>query len=72
MTTQNAIEIKEPRDAQFVTDRRLSSLRDDYLLIRTVAVALNPSDWKPIDCMPTPGALTGCDYAGVVEGLAPA
>ena len=67
MATQKAIEIKGPRDAQFVTDRRMPHLRDDYILIKTVAVALNPTDWKHVDFMPTPGALSGCDYAGVVE-----
>ena len=67
MATQKAIEIKGPREAQFTTQRPKPTLRDDYILIKTVAVALNPTDWKHIDFMPTAGALSGCDYAGIVE-----
>ena len=69
MATQKAIEIKGPRDAQFVTDRRKPHLRDDYILIKTAAIALNPTDWKHVDFMASPGALSGCDYAGVVEEI---
>ena len=69
MATQGAVEISGPRDAQFVANRRRPQLRDDFILVRTVAVALNPTDWKHwkhVDFMATPGALSGCDYAGVV------
>ena len=24
-------------------------------------------DWKHVDFLPSPGALSGCDYAGIVE-----
>ena len=67
MATQTAVEIIGPRDAQLTTHRPKPSLRNDYILVKTVAVALNPTDWKHIDLMPTAGALSGCDYAGVVE-----
>ncbi|CAF9934604.1 MAG: hypothetical protein HETSPECPRED_009283 [Heterodermia speciosa] len=67
MATQRAIEIKGPRDAQLTTDRHKPSLRNGYILVKTVAIALNPTDWKHIDFMPTAGALPGCDYAGIVE-----
>ena len=67
MATQKAVEIKGPRTAQFVTDRRKPHLRAGYILIKTAAVALNPTDWKHVDFMATAGALSGCDYAGVVE-----
>lgn len=39
----------------------------DYLLVRTVAVALNPTDWTTLDAVGDNGTLVGCDYAGVVE-----
>ncbi|KAI1175340.1 putative zinc-binding oxidoreductase ToxD [Nemania sp. FL0916] len=42
-------------------------LRDDYILVRTVAVALNPTDWTTLDAPGDDGTLVGCDYAGVVE-----
>src|SRR4051812_1671322 len=44
-------------------------LRDDYVLVKTTAVALNPTDVSHID---TPfggepkGAIVGCDFAGIV------
>ena len=69
MAMQKAVEIKGPRDARFVTDRRKPQLRDDYILVKTVAVALNPTDWKHDEFMATAGALSGCDYAGVVEEI---
>lgn len=49
-------------------------LRDGYVLVRTTAVALNPTDWKSADFLlggdPT-GSRVGCDYAGVVVEVGP-
>ncbi|KAI1816977.1 putative zinc-binding oxidoreductase ToxD [Poronia punctata] len=42
-------------------------LEDDYVLVRTVAVALNPTDWTTLDAPGDDGTLVGCDFAGVVE-----
>lgn len=39
----------------------------DWILVKTKAVALNPTDWKNIDRANSPGAIAGCDYAGVIE-----
>lgn len=47
----------------------IPKLRDDYILVKTRAVALNPTDWKHIDFMASPGARLGCDYAGIVEDV---
>ena len=52
-----------------MTDRPIPVLRDEYVLVKNVSVALNPTDWKGIDFRGTPGALAGCDYAGVVEDV---
>ena len=53
-----------------VTTVPLPYLRDDYVLVKTTAIALNPTDWKNIDFAsggnPT-GARVGCDYAGIVQ-----
>ncbi|KAF2095446.1 putative zinc-binding oxidoreductase ToxD [Rhizodiscina lignyota] len=46
-------------------------LRPDYILIKTKAVALNPTDWKHIDKMADPGTTIGCDCAGIVEEIGP-
>ena len=46
----------------------LPQQRDDYILVRTTAVGLNPTDWKHVDGFgDAPGAQLGCDWAGVVE-----
>lgn len=67
-STQKAVAVVEPKKAALVTDRAIPALRDDYILIKTVAVALNPTDWKHIDYgFAEPGCLVGCDYAGIVE-----
>lgn len=67
MALQKAIEIQGPKDARLISNRPLPKLRDDYVLVKTAAVATNPTDWKHIDFMATRGALVGCDYAGTVE-----
>lgn len=67
MATQKAIVIKGLKKAALVTDRPIPKLRPGYILVKVSAVALNPTDWKHIDIIAPPGALSGCDYAGVVE-----
>lgn len=42
---------------------------DNWLLVKTKAVALNPTDWKNIARATAPGAIAGCDYAGIVEAI---
>ncbi|KAE8145562.1 hypothetical protein BDV25DRAFT_133675 [Aspergillus avenaceus] len=44
-------------------------IRDDYILIKTASIALNPTDWKHIAFLAPPGLLVGCDYAGTVEAV---
>ena len=68
-STQKAIVIHGPKDARLVTDRAIPQLREGYMLVKTAAVARNPTDWKHIDSLPTAGALVGCDYAGTVEAV---
>ncbi|KAL3963175.1 hypothetical protein ACCO45_000179 [Purpureocillium lilacinum] len=68
MATQKAVVIQGPGVAKLVTDRPIPRLRDDYILVKTAAVALNPTDWKHIHSrVKEAGPLVGCDYAGVVE-----
>jgi len=62
----HAIVIKAAGDAQ-VTETSVPKLRNDYMIIKVKAVALNPTDWKHIDFLAEPGARVGCDYAGIVE-----
>ena len=37
-----------------------------HVLVRVLAVALNPNDFKMPTYLPDPGATAGCDYCGVV------
>lgn len=45
-------------------------LRNEYILVKTIAVALNPTDWQTVSENPSPRAkgntLLGCDFAGIV------
>ncbi|QGA21042.1 hypothetical protein EYB26_008752 [Talaromyces marneffei] len=51
-----------------VTDRPVPKLRDDYILVKPVAIALNPTDWKHAAFgLAAEGGLLGCDFAGIVE-----
>jgi len=44
----------------------LPQMRDDYILVKVNAVALNPTDWKHIDYLAHENSTVGCDYAGTV------
>lgn len=50
----------------------IPKLLDDSLLVRTVAVALNPTDWQTVDESPKKGSIPsvlGCDAAGIVNAV---
>lgn len=50
--------------------RRVPSLRDDCVIVRPVAVALNPTDWRHVQYgRAKQGCIMGCDYAGIVESV---
>ncbi|KAK8249448.1 chaperonin 10-like protein [Phyllosticta capitalensis] len=65
-----AIKIKSAGRAE-VEDAPIPQIRPDYVLVKTIAVALNPTDWKHIDFIPTEGSTSGCDFAGIVQELGP-
>ena len=67
---QRAIVIQGPGPAA-VTSIPIPDVYQDFLKIRTQAVALNPSDWKHIDWRADKGAIVGIDYAGYVEEVGP-
>lgn len=53
-----------------VADRLVPKLRDDYILVKPVAVALNPTDWKHASFgLSSEGGLLGCDFAGIIEEI---
>lgn len=54
--------------AKVVHDRKPPAIRGDYLLIKPVAVAINPTDCKAIQQgRAAKDGLLGTDFAGVVE-----
>ncbi|KEF54421.1 uncharacterized protein A1O9_09588 [Exophiala aquamarina CBS 119918] len=62
----HAIIIKAAATPELV-EASVPSLRDDYILVKVKAVALNPTDILHIDYFAPVGACVGCDYAGIVE-----
>ncbi|KAJ3531832.1 hypothetical protein NM208_g8107 [Fusarium decemcellulare] len=70
MSENQAIKTVAAGDAQIV-DAPIPALpAEDYILVRTTAVAINPTDWKHIDLADSLGCVNswvGCDYAGIVE-----
>jgi NADPH:quinone reductase-like Zn-dependent oxidoreductase len=64
--SMKAIKIKTAGTAVVVTDAKKPELKPDYLLVKTHAVALNPTDWKHVGFVNDP-VVVGCDWAGVVE-----
>ena len=71
MTTQRALVHKAKGVVEVRDDVPLPKLRDNYLVVGTKAVALNPTDYKTVNNRPAPGAIAGCDYAGIVEQIGP-
>jgi NADPH:quinone reductase-like Zn-dependent oxidoreductase len=68
MSTRRALVTNSKGGAE-VKDVPLPKLRDEYIIVKTKAVALNPTDWKSLSRNTTPGAIVGVDYAGVVEEI---
>lgn len=51
-------------------ERPLPKLRDDCILVKTTAIALNPTDWKRLDNhFAGNGSLLGCDFAGTIVDI---
>ncbi|KAH8723024.1 oxidoreductase-like protein [Phaeosphaeriaceae sp. PMI808] len=68
MSTQKAVVHESTGVAVLKTDVPLPKLtKDDWVLVKTKAIALNPTDWKSLTHRASPGSIVGCDYAGVVE-----
>jgi NADPH:quinone reductase-like Zn-dependent oxidoreductase len=71
MAMQKALVIQGTGEAKVVTDAPIPKAEKDFIKVKTVAVALNPSDWKHIDWRADKGAVVGFDYAGYVEEVGP-
>ncbi|KAJ3529769.1 hypothetical protein NM688_g7808 [Phlebia brevispora] len=49
-----------------VQDISVPTIEEDEILVRTVAVAQNPTDWKFIRTITNAGTICGCDWSGYV------
>jgi NADPH:quinone reductase-like Zn-dependent oxidoreductase len=67
MSTQKAVVHVSKGVSELRSDVPLPKIQDNFVLVKTKAVALNPTDWKSIENSPSAGAIAGCDYAGIVE-----
>ncbi|TKA27003.1 hypothetical protein B0A50_05194 [Salinomyces thailandicus] len=65
-----AIKVVEKGKAE-LQEVPVPKLKDDYVLVKVKAVALNPTDWKHIDYLAIPGHTVGCDFAGTIEEIGP-
>ncbi|RPD66606.1 GroES-like protein [Lentinus tigrinus ALCF2SS1-7] len=50
-----------------VQEHPVPDIADDEILVKNVAIALNPTDWKHVDWkLGKVGSISGCDFSGVV------
>jgi NADPH:quinone reductase-like Zn-dependent oxidoreductase len=64
---QKAIIVLEDGHTAGIRDVPIPKPRDEWVLVKPTAVALNPTDWKHIDFIAADaGSRCGCDFAGTV------
>ncbi|KAI0050794.1 GroES-like protein [Auriscalpium vulgare] len=67
---QKAIVIKEDKTV-VLKEVDVPKVGPGQILVRVIAAAQNPTDWKTLKTLDKPGGLLGVDYAGVVEEVGP-
>lgn len=58
--------IVQVKGGMTIQDIPLPPVQPLNILVKTVAVALNPTDYKTAQNFPSPGATVGCDFSGIV------
>lgn len=71
LETQRAVIIENGDHVRVRDDVAFPTLQRDQFLIKTEAVAINPSDTKMRGDFVTPGGVLGTDYAGTVVACGP-
>ena len=61
-----AVVCQGPGKYALALDSPLPTLTPTTVVVRVVAVSIQPHDWKMAEFSPTPGAVAGSDFAGVV------
>lgn len=75
MAQNKAIVVAKAGDARILDVPYPTLPGDDYMIVKTTAVAINPTDWKHVNFASQLGnenTRVGCDYAGVVQEVGPA
>lgn len=67
--THTAVIQHEAGETKITHGLPLPKLDACHILVKTMAVALNPCDFKMPARFPTPGCYNGCDFSGVVVAL---
>lgn len=70
-TTMKAIVGDENSGYRLALDLNIPVPSPGMMLCRVHAVALSPYDTKIVDYSNTPGAVGGCDFAGIIEAVGP-
>lgn len=65
-TNQTVISQGEGGVLRVQHDASIPKVEPDMVLVKNVAVAMNPCDWKMPTNLPCPGARDGCDFAGPI------
>ncbi|KAJ5110597.1 GroES-like protein [Penicillium argentinense] len=68
MPSQHAIVAEAPSRVRLVSNVEIPQPGEDEVLVKIHSIALNPVDWKTLAYSSTPGAISGCDFSGVVAG----
>ncbi|PVH74413.1 putative zinc-binding dehydrogenase family oxidoreductase [Cadophora sp. DSE1049] len=63
---QRAIIALPNGDLGISNDVDVPHVDDDLVLVKTVSIAINPVDAKMVGPMAYPGAISGCDFAGII------
>ncbi|KAH7325695.1 chaperonin 10-like protein [Stachybotrys elegans] len=74
MASNQAVVVESPGKAVVKTVPYPTLPGDDYIIVKTTAYAVNPTDWKHVHFNgknPTTGCIVGMDYAGVVAEVGP-
>ena len=67
--THNALKICGSNDVAVASNAPVPSLEPSEVLVRVIAVSINPVDGKAADMSPQPGATSGTDFSGVIVAL---
>lgn len=66
--TMNAL-VTQGKGMVSIEEKPVPAISDDEILVKVIATAQNPTDYKYIDLFGNPGTITGVDWAGIVVKL---